>query len=177
MASRSGSSASSCQTGTASASTAASAHSASRSSCDPGYVTTPIRGCGLAMDLDLVRLHQRVHEQLLAHFLDLRLRRRRVGGVDLEVDHLADARVRDAEAEMAQRVLDRRALRVEDALLRPHEDPCLHPSTTFGFSRYVGNGIFVSSSNASTYFERVCMTTSSGRSGPGAVLSQPSVSQ
>src|SRR4051794_18893068 len=99
-ASRSGSSCSSCQTGIASASSAASAHSASRSSCDPGYVITPIRGCGLAMNLDLVRLHQWVREQLLAHLLDLRARLGRVGRVDLEVDDLADPRGADREAEM-----------------------------------------------------------------------------
>src|SRR4029079_11872535 len=111
-ASRSGSSLSSCQTETASASSAASAHSASRSSCEPGYVTTPIRGWGLANDLALVALDQRVREQPLAHLLDLRPGRRLVGGLDLEFDHLADARVLHLEAEVAERRADRFALRV-----------------------------------------------------------------
>src|SRR5437763_774258 len=117
-----------------------------------------MRGCGLAtrVHLDLERLHQRVREQLLAHLLDLRARRRFVGRVDVEVDHLADARPRDGEAEVPERALDRLPLRVEDALLRADEDGRLHASTAFGPSTYLSNGIFVSSSNASMYFERVC---------------------
>src|SRR4051794_24664606 len=138
---------------------------------------TPMRGCGLAMELDVVRLHQWIRQELLAHLLHLRPRRGFVRGVDLEVDHLADARAGHGEPEMLERALDRLALRVEDALLRPNDDGRLHPSTTFGFSTYASKGIFVSSSNASTYFERVCMTTSSGSSGPGYVLSHPVVSQ
>src|SRR6185503_8866712 len=110
-------------------------HSASRSSCEPGYVTTPIRGWGLANDLDLVALDQRVREQPLAHLLDLRPGRRLVGGLDLEVDHLADARVLHLEAEVAERRADRFALRVEDARLGPDEDGGPHPSTTVGSSR------------------------------------------
>src|SRR5947208_13931918 len=130
----SGSSRSSCQTGTASASSAASAQSASRSSCEPGYVTTPILGCGLANDLDLVRLDQRVREQPLAHLLHLGLGRRLVGGLELEVDHLADPRVAHVEPEMPERRADRLPLWVEDARLRTDEDGCLHPSTTPGSS-------------------------------------------
>src|SRR2546430_5693641 len=98
----SGSSRSSCQTETASASSAASAQSASRSSCEPGYVITPILGWGLANDLHLVRLDQRVREQPLAHLLHLRLRRRRVGRLELEVDHLAHPRVPYLEAQVAE---------------------------------------------------------------------------
>ena len=49
--------------------------------------------------------------------------------------------------------------------------------TTDGFSRYAGNGIVVSRSNASMYFERVSATTSAGSSGPGAVLFQLVISQ
>src|SRR6185437_10695835 len=176
-ASRSGSSCSSCQTGTASASRAPSAHSASRSSCEPGYVITPILGCGLANDLHLVRLDQRVREQPFAHLLHLRLGRRRVRRLDLEVDHLADPRVPHLEAEVAERRADRLPLRIEDARLRPHEHGGPHPSTTVGSSRYAGNGIVVSRSKASWYLARVTWTTSSGSSGPGSVLSQPVVSQ
>src|SRR4051794_16806536 len=141
MASRSGSSVSSCQTGTASASTAASAHNASRSSCDPGYVTTPIRGCGLAMDLHLVRLHQRVCEKLLAHLLDLRTRIVGARRIDLDVHNLADAGARHREAEVLERRVHRLALRVEDPLLGADEDGRPHPSTTRGSSRYAGKGI------------------------------------
>src|SRR5437764_2215344 len=129
------------------------------------------------MDLDLERFDQRVREQLLAHPLDLHTRLGRVARVDLEVDDLPDPRLRDGEAEVTECALDRVALRVEDAPLRPDEHCCLHPSTTDGFSRYESNGIVVSRSNASTYFERVCATTSSGSSGPGSDLSQPVRSQ
>ena len=57
------------------------------------------------------------------------------GGLDLEVDHLADARVLHLEAEVAERRADRFALRVEDARLGPDEDGGPHPSTTVGSSR------------------------------------------
>src|ERR1700759_2722470 len=96
---------------------------------------TPIRGCGLANDLDLVALDQRVREQSLAHLLDLRLRRCLVGGLDLEVDHLADARVLHLEPEVAERRADRLALRVEDPGLRPNQDGRPPPSTTVGSSK------------------------------------------
>src|SRR3954452_19747510 len=138
---------------------------------------TPIRGCGLAMDLDLVRLHQRICEQLLAHLVDLRARLVRACRLDLDVEDLADAGARHREAEVLERRVDGLALRVEDALLGADEDRRPHPSTTRGSSTYAGKGIFVSSSNASMYFDLVCMTTSSGSSGPGSVLSQPVVSQ
>src|SRR5207248_10714345 len=116
-ASSDGSSRSSCHTGTASASSAPSAQRTSRSSCDPGYVTTPILGCGLdiVMQLDLVRLDERVREQLLAHAFHLRASARLVIGAHLEVDDLADPGAGDGEAEMLERALDRFALRVEDA--------------------------------------------------------------
>ena len=60
----------------------------------------------------------------------------RVGRViDLEIDHATDARLRDLEPEVAQRALDRLALRVEDAGLRPDEDGRPHRSTTSGSAR------------------------------------------
>src|SRR4051812_31453084 len=102
------------------------------------------------MQLDLVRLDQRVREQLLAHPLHLRPG---VGGVrrlELQIDDLADARLRDGEAEVPQRAADGLALRVEDALLRADENRRLHASTTLGSSTYRPNGIVVSRSNAST---------------------------
>src|SRR3954469_2657794 len=129
------------------------------------------------MDLHVVRLHQRVREQLLAHLLDLLAGLGRIRGVHLEVDDLADPRAADGEAEVLERRLDGLALRIEDALLRADEDGRPHPSTTEGVSRYCSNGIVVSRSKASMYFERVCATTSSGSSGPGYVLSQPVCSQ
>src|SRR5579872_2467446 len=130
---------------------------------------TPMRGWGLATQLDLVRLDQRVGEQLLAHLLHLCASGCLVVGVHLEVDDLADARVRDGEAEMPERALDRLALRVEDPRLRPDQDRGLHPSTTDGRSRYASNGIVVSRAQASTYFGRVASTISAGISGPGSV--------
>src|SRR5947209_4999064 len=121
----------------------------------------------LAMQFDLVRLDERVREQLLAHALNLSAGARLVVGGHLEVDDLADPCAGDGEAEMLESALDRFALRVEDARLRPHEDSGLHPSTTDGSSRYAWKGIVVSRSNASTYFARVACTTSAGSSGPG----------
>src|SRR5690348_1846949 len=132
-----------------------------------------MRGCGLAMDLDLVRLHERVRQQLLAHPLDLRPCCVGVGGVDLEVDDLADPCAGNREAEVLEGGLDGLALRIEDALFRADEHRRSHPSTTSGSSTYASNGIVVIRSNASMYFERVWATTSSGSSGPGAVLVQP----
>src|SRR3954447_5804713 len=78
---------------------------------------------------------------------------------------------------MLERGLDCGPLRVEDALLRPHEHGGPHPSTTFALSLYDPKGIVVRRSKASMYFERVCATTSAGSSGPGSVLSQPVCSQ
>ena len=100
------------------------------------------------------------------HPLDLAARLGRVVRLELDVDEPPDARVRDREAELAERLLDRLALRVEDALLRADEHGRLH-STTFGSSRYAENGMPVRRSNASTYRARVPATTSSGSSGPG----------
>src|SRR3954452_10912201 len=129
------------------------------------------------MDLHLVGLHQRVREQLLAHLLDLGARVVNGRCVDLDVDDLADAGARYREAQVLERRVHRLALRVEDPLLRSDEDGRPHPSTTRGSSTYAGNGIFVRSSNASTYFDLVCITTSSGSSGPGEALSHPVASQ
>ena len=72
------------------------------------------------MQLDLVGLDQRVREQLLAELGEP------LGALGLKLDHAADPDVLDAlEAERRQRPLDRLALRVEDALLRPDQDPGL----------------------------------------------------
>ena len=99
------------------------------------------------------------------------------GRLHFDVDDAPDARFRDREPELAQRLLDRLALRIEDAFLRPDEHRRPHRSTTSGSARYSSNEIPVSRSNASTYFARVSVTTSSGSSGPGYVLSQPTDSQ
>jgi len=70
--------------------------------------------------LDLEVLDQRVGEQLLA---ELRQPLRPVG---LQLDQAADANVPDPlEAQRRQRPLDRLALRVEDPLLGPDQDPGL----------------------------------------------------
>src|SRR3954452_11346498 len=140
-------------------------------------MTTPMRGCGLAMQLDLVRLHQRVCKQLLAHLLHLRARLARVVGRHLDVHELAHTRARHGEAEMLERRLDGGALRIEDARLRPDEDCRPHASTVAGSAREASNEKPVRRSNPSTYFARVPATTSSGISGPGYVLSHPVVSQ
>src|SRR4051794_1687942 len=67
---------------------------------------------------DFVVLDKRVGEQLLAHLADL-------GRVlHLELHEPPDAYVRGAaEAECRECALDRLALRVEDALLRPNQHP------------------------------------------------------
>src|SRR5205085_2040139 len=83
-------------------------------------------------ELDLVALDQRVGEQLLAHALELAPSLRLVAGFDVELDELADPRLPHGEAEVPQAALDRLALRVEDAALRPHEPGRPHPSTTSG---------------------------------------------
>ena len=71
-----------------------------------------------SVDLDLEVLDQRVGEQLLAEL------REPLGVLRLELDHAADPHVLDAlEAERRQRPLDRLALRVEDPLLGPDQDP------------------------------------------------------
>src|SRR5258708_39919 len=95
-------------------------------------MTTPMPACGLAIQPELVRLHHRIREQLPAPPLYLRARLVRTGRVALEVDDLADPRARDREAEMFERLLDRSALRVEDARLGADEHGRLHPSTTDG---------------------------------------------
>ena len=77
-------------------------------------------------------------------------RARAVGVVrfDLEVDDAPDAGGVDVEPELPQRVPNRIALRVEDALLGPDENRRLH-STTSGRATYSANAISVSRSNAS----------------------------
>src|SRR3954451_10210401 len=128
-------------------------------------------------ELDVEALDQRVCEQLLAHALDLCAGRDGVARVQLEVDEPPHARLPDREAEVPQRRLDGLALRVEDPGLRPHEHRRPHRSTTPGSATYASNSIPVSRSNASTYRARDPATTSSGSSGPGGSLSQPSDSQ
>ena len=92
-------------------------------------------GHALAAERDLVALDQRVREELLAHALELRPRLVAVVGRELDVDEPADAGVGDLEAEVAERALDRLALRIEDPRLRPDEHGRPHPSTTFGSAR------------------------------------------
>ena len=75
--------------------------------------------------LDLEVLDQRVGEQLLAELGEP------LGVLGLELDHAPDPHVLDAlEAERRQRPLDRLALRVEDALLGPDQDPGLVATRT-----------------------------------------------
>ena len=112
------------------------------------------------------------------HISSTRSRASSVGRrLDVDVDDAADARVRDREAELAQRLLDGLPLRIEDAFLRSHENGRPHRSTTSGSATYSSNEMPVNRSNASMYFARVSTTTCSGSSGPGYVLSQPTDSQ
>src|SRR5262249_24038179 len=85
--------------------------------------------------LDLVRLDQRVRQQLLAHPLQLGPSLLAVAVLELEVDDPADARVADREAELLERAEHRFSLRVEDARLWADEDGCSHARTTEGSSR------------------------------------------
>ena len=61
-----------------------------------------------------------------------RARGRGVRRLELEVDDPPDAGLADGEPELAQRALDRLALRVEDPCLRTDEHRRLHRSTTSG---------------------------------------------
>ena len=101
-------------------------------------------------ELDLVALDQRVREQLVAQARSSSARARRRPRLELEVEHAADPRLVDREAEVPQRALHRLALRVEDPGLRPDEHGRLHASTTPGSARYASKAIPVSRSNAST---------------------------
>ena len=65
--------------------------------------------------------------------LDLRPGGLGVGLGEVDLDHLADAHLADAgEAERAERVPHRLALRVEHAGLQRHMHPRLHQFTSFG---------------------------------------------
>src|SRR5919201_4445815 len=141
----------------------------------PGTGPPPSRAVrSQALQGDLVRLDQRVGDQLLAHALDLGTGGGRVAVLELELDKPPYARAGDRKAELAQRAPDRLALGIEDPRLRPNEHRRLHRSTTSGSARQSSNRISVRRSNTSTYRARVPATTSSGSSGPGYVLSQPS---
>src|SRR5215211_8341900 len=128
-------------------------------------------------ELDFVALDERVGEQALAHPLELGPCIVGAGRVDVEIDQAPHAGLVDGESEVAERAADRLSLGIENAGLRPDEDGRLHRSTTLGSPRYSSNAISVSRSKASTYRALVPLTTSWGSSGPGAFLSQPSVSQ
>ena len=82
-----------------------------------------IRGTGgrpRSQGLNLVVLDQGIGEQLLAEL------RQALGVLGLELDHAAHVDMLDPlEAERRQRPLDRLALRVEDPLLGPDQDPGL----------------------------------------------------
>ena len=95
-------------------------------------------------------IDQRVRKQLFAHLLHLRLGRRRVRSLDLEVDHLADAGLIHREPEMVEGASYCLALWVEDARLRSHQDHGSHRSTVVGSSRYASNESPVMRSKAST---------------------------
>ena len=62
----------------------------------------------------------------------------------------SDARLADVESEVAERVLDRLPLRIEDAGLGPDEHGRLHAIAPLGSARYASNEIPVRRSNAST---------------------------
>src|SRR5207253_654233 len=110
--------------------------------------------------LDLIVLDQRVREQPFAHLRQLR----RI--VDIELDQATDVNVVNAvEAERRERPFDRLALRIEDALLRPDEDP--GPHRTPVRRRQLLNGSPTIRSYASMYFSRVRATTSAGIAGAG----------
>src|SRR6185312_9285462 len=78
-------------------------------------------------DLDAVAFDHGVGEELLAHLLQLGTGLAFAGGAQFELDHLALANFADAlEAERAEGVADRIALRVEHALFGHDENSCFH---------------------------------------------------
>src|SRR5688572_10316117 len=120
----SGSSVSRCQTiAGARPVTCSIATARSRSQLEPGKTRTALFMSG-GLPLDLEILDHRIGQQLAAHFGDLV-----VAGVlgEVELDQLAGADVLDpAEAEAFQRMVDRLALRVEDAGLEGDEHARFH---------------------------------------------------
>jgi hypothetical protein len=89
----------------------------------------------LSSELDLVALDQRVCEQLLAHPLDLGLRRDGVLRLDFEHDEPPDTRFPDGEAQLTEGGFDRLTLGIQDPLLRPDQYSRLHRNTTSGSAR------------------------------------------
>src|SRR6266542_4003771 len=141
-ASTSGRSASACHTGTPSPPMTRTARSASRSSSDPGNVTTPILGrrsslmwrstAYLLGPQDLELLDHRVRQEPGGHLLDLRLRGLLALGLDRELDVPADAHAAHVGPPHGrQRSLDRLALGVEQARLELDQDlePHVHASS------------------------------------------------
>src|SRR6266568_7422602 len=173
-ASRSGNAASPCQTGMPSPPRNRTARSASRSSSDPGNVTTPTRGLGfIGNHLDprlraetltevlppiglallpvavLETLDDRIRQELLRHLFGLLLGGFGRFGFQLELDVLAHPDVGHVRpAHVRERVLDGLALRVEQALLErdDHLEVELHPRGPLIRSRYADQGSPVSRS-------------------------------
>ena len=86
---------------------------------------------------------------MTAHPLDLLARGGGVRSLELQVHDASHPRPVDGESKLAERAPDCVALRVEDALFRPDENPRPHESTTSGSVRYVLNSMPVIVSNAS----------------------------
>src|SRR3954454_12026718 len=85
----------------------------------------------LADRFDLVVLHQRVRQELLAELAEA------VGVVGLELDESPDPHLAHAlEAERGQGSLDGLALRIEDALLGADQDARLHRTRVPASSTY-----------------------------------------
>jgi len=90
----------------------------------------------VAEELDLVVLDERVGEQPAAHLVEL-------GGVlDVELDDPPDVDVLHAgEAQRGQCLLDRDALRVEDAGLRADEHAGAHHAAARSSQRWNGSPV------------------------------------
>ena len=69
---------------------------------------------------------------------------------ELDVDDAPDPDATHVETELRSEPSNRLALRIEDPLLRPHEDGRFKRARLFGSARYSSNEMEVSRSKAST---------------------------
>src|SRR5829696_2785550 len=120
--------------------TSLSVRAMSRSRLMPGKTTTadfistiwiePPEAASSSHHLDAVILDHGIGEELVGGFLQSRFRPRLVAALDLDVEDLALADAGNpADAERAQRALDRLALRIKNARLQGDGDTRLQDSS------------------------------------------------
>src|SRR5712691_6897968 len=138
--------------------------------CPRSSYRSPREPASRERSFDGVVFQDRVGEELPAHLVHTRASLRGVRYVDVELDHLADAQVRDVrESETAECPLHRGPLDVEDAGLEPDEHPDLHgrgwpapaPSRSLGRLRRLSGPYVVSASCSSSSTSSTRLWTSS----------------